>query len=136
MTIEPDIKPPMSAPAYPGMGNPCNGCGQCCVIYPCALARDLAGVREGPCPILMREGDIWRCGLTIEPHRFVVGLAGKPFADKALAPLLAEALGIGRGCDAEIETPSFPARPIAAPRRAIRPAPSAHRLAPFDGDPS
>lgn len=93
---------PVNAPPYPGFGKPCNGCGQCCIIHPCRLARDLAGVREGPCPILTRDGDGWRCGLTIDPHRYVAGLAGKPFADTILAPLFAEALGIGRGCDAEI----------------------------------
>lgn len=46
----------MNAPAYPGHGRPCNGCGQCCIIKPCQLARDLAGVREGPCPILTKDG--------------------------------------------------------------------------------
>ncbi|AMJ59390.1 hypothetical protein AXW83_02895 [Bosea sp. PAMC 26642] len=66
------------------------------------MARDYAGVREGPCPVLIREGDAWRCGLTIAPHRYVVGLQSKPFADAALAPMFAEMLGIGRGCDAEI----------------------------------
>jgi hypothetical protein len=45
----------MNAPAYPGHGQPCNGCGQCCIIKPCQLARDLAGVREGP--ILTKDGE-------------------------------------------------------------------------------
>lgn len=93
----------MDAPTYPGFGKTCNGCGQCCIIEPCQLARDYAGVREGPCPVLVREGTAWRCGLTIEPHRHMPGLAGKPFADAVLAPMFSEALGIGRGCDAEME---------------------------------
>jgi hypothetical protein len=90
------------APAYPGLGSPCNGCGRCCIQRPCRLARDYAGVREGPCPILVRVGAAWRCGLTIKPHSYVTGLHGKAFADNALAPIFAEMLGIGRGCDADI----------------------------------
>lgn len=95
----------MNAPAYPGHGQPCNGCGRCCIIHPCQLARDLAGVREGPCPILTKDGDTWRCGLAIDPHRHVIGLADKPFSDPVLAPLFVEALGIGRGCDADLGDP-------------------------------
>jgi hypothetical protein len=47
----------------------------------------------------------WRCGLTIDPHRHVIGLADKPFCRPVLAPLFAEALGIGRGCDADLGDP-------------------------------
>ena len=89
-----------TAPSYPGYGRPCNGCGLCCIASPCGLARDYAGVREGPCPCLERDGDRWRCGLVVNPHKHVIDLRGKPWADEVIGPLFAQMLGIGRGCDA------------------------------------
>lgn len=90
------------APAYPGFGNPCNGCGQCCIERPCDLARDLAGVFEAPCPCLIDQGDRKSCGLVVEPHKHIPALSGKPWAADFVGGMISQALGIGRGCDAEI----------------------------------
>lgn len=92
----------MGAAIYPGLGAACNGCGQCCIERPCGLARDFAGVVEGPCPCLIRDESAWRCGLVVEPHRHVIGMSEKPFADAILGPMFAEMLGVGKGCDADL----------------------------------
>jgi hypothetical protein len=84
-----------------GRERPCNGCGLCCKQRPCALARSLAGVFEGPCPCLEKEDGRWWCGLVRNPHKHIPGLASKPWGDEALAPMIHQALGIGRSCDAE-----------------------------------
>ena len=85
----------------PDYGSPCNGCGLCCRVRPCDLARDLCGVIEAPCPVIVEQGGIARCGLVLEPHKFVIGMAGKPWTDAVLSPLFSEALGIGTYCDSE-----------------------------------
>ena len=87
---------------YPGYGAACNGCGACCIAMPCQLARDHVGVVEGPCPCLVKHDDRFLCGLVLEPHRYVIGLSEKPFADAILGPAFAAMLGVGKGCDADI----------------------------------
>ena len=83
-------------------GQSCNGCGYCCATRPCGLAREhLAGVdggHEGPCPALECEDGRFRCGLVRHASRYMT--LPNDWADPALGTLFAEALGVGRGCDA------------------------------------
>ena len=40
------------APAQPRTGEPCNGCGVCCLAFPCPLGRVLSLRRMGRCSAL------------------------------------------------------------------------------------
>lgn len=67
----------MKGPAKPREGDPCNGCGVCCMASPCPLA-DLyvPGAREGaPCPAIVWDGGLARCGLVVAPSAHSPDLA-------------------------------------------------------------
>lgn len=90
-------------PEKPRFGEPCNGCGYCCAIQPCAIAQDhLEAGDVGPCPALLfdHQDDRFRCGMVVSPTRFM-GLPPDPFTDLALGGLFAAQLAVGWGCDAE-----------------------------------
>ena len=72
-------------PEKPKRGEPCNGCGFCCAIELCQVA-EMAGLTETPCKFMMfLDGRFW-CGLVVAEE-----IAG-------MKPLIAEALGIDKGC--------------------------------------
>lgn len=87
-------------PVKPPFGSPCNGCGWCCASEPCGIAREFIGAdSKGACPALEREGGRFVCGMIVRPSHYL-GL-GHGWSDEILAPMIADALGAGRGCDAE-----------------------------------
>ncbi|WP_147019947.1 hypothetical protein [Methylorubrum extorquens] len=97
-------------PVKPAFGSPCNGCGYCCAQEPCAVAREFVGAGEdGPCPALEREDGRFVCGMIVRPIFYIgraAGLDGAADAapsaeDAAIGGQIAEALGAGRGCDAD-----------------------------------
>lgn len=97
-------------PVKPAYGSPCNGCGWCCASEPCGIAREFIGADgEGPCPALEHAGGRFVCGLIVRPLVYLgraAGLAGAADAepgeaDAMIGSQIAEALGAGRGCDAE-----------------------------------
>lgn len=97
-------------PVKPPTGSPCNGCGWCCAEEPCGIAREFIGARsEGPCPALERQGGRFVCGMIVRPLVYLgraAGLDGAAEAepgeaDAMIGSQIAEALGAGRGCDAE-----------------------------------
>jgi len=102
------------APSKPGLGEPCSGCGVCCLLEPCPLGVFLSGRRTGACEALRWQADarLYRCGAVAEPEdvlrkRLPVGLT---FAAPAFAALLRRvayrwiAAGVGCDCDAELAT--------------------------------
>jgi len=92
----------MIAPEYPGFGSPCNGCGFCCAAEPCQIARDIAGFTEGPCAAMEFEEGRFVCGIVKAPSRYI----GTPdFGDAFIGAMIAQALGIGMGCDSAIADP-------------------------------
>ena len=97
----PVIALPVRIIPKPAFGEPCNGCGWCCHMTACALAIDwLPDAHEGqPCPALEFRDGRSGCGLILRPSHYL-GLRFN--GDAHLAPMIAEALGAGRGCDAEI----------------------------------
>ncbi|MDP4027071.1 hypothetical protein Q8W71_31260 [Methylobacterium sp. NEAU 140] len=87
-------------PPKPPVGAACNGCGFCCAAEPCGIAREYIGAgAEGPCPALEFEAGRFWCGMVRRPGHYL----GLPhdWADAAIGATVAEALGAGRGCDAE-----------------------------------
>lgn len=98
------------APQKPCLGEPCNGCGICCLIEPCPLGVVLSGRRSGACRALRWQpsGRQYRCGaLTEAPEVLRQCLPG--YVRPAL-PMLAWLLSrLGRrwvaegvGCDCQV----------------------------------
>lgn len=75
----------------PIYGAPCNGCGLCCRMEVCGIGKMAYPEASAPCPALRWDGNQHRCAL-IEME-----------AASGLEPLMAEALGIGKGCDSDGE---------------------------------
>ena len=85
----------------PKVGSPCNGCGFCCQREACHLSKQYLNSTAAPCVALeYRDGRSW-CGLVREPSKYM-GLE-RDWADAHISSLLAHALGLGMGCDADDE---------------------------------
>lgn len=86
-------------PIKPALGQPCNGCGYCCAAEPCGIAREFIGADDvGPCPALEWDGARFGCGMILRPGHY---LGAPAWADAEIGATVAEALGAGRGCDAD-----------------------------------
>jgi hypothetical protein len=102
----------------PRFGEPCNGCGYCCTMQPCALAEEFLKCTTGPCVALERDGDRTGCGLVRNPLGYLfkaahpqadVPVLDAPLATQAGSELsadMARALGIGLGCDSDDDADS------------------------------
>lgn len=96
----------MTAPEKPAYGDPCNGCGFCCAAEPCAIAGEFLGATEGPCPALeFDQGRFW-CGMVRDPGKHV-GLSEWAAEEirESVGRLIAHMLGVGKGCDSDVEVP-------------------------------
>jgi hypothetical protein len=87
------------APAKPCWGEPCNGCGICCAAEPCPVGQLRFRRRRGSCPAQAWDAAAsrYRCGLIVDPRRFIPGLPG--FLHGLVAGLLRRQIAAGRGCD-------------------------------------
>lgn len=84
-------------PSYPGEGQPCNGCGHCCQMKACQLSVELLRSETAPCLALeFAEGRYW-CGLVRSPEKLLGAGSGGGYISRVVAQLL----GIGRGCDSD-----------------------------------
>jgi hypothetical protein len=61
----------------PPYGQPCNGCGQCCMNELCPLGNAVFKRWDGPCPALESEGERYACGLVKHPERRAGRMAEK-----------------------------------------------------------
>jgi hypothetical protein len=89
----------LNKPAY---GDDCNGCGQCCMGYPCPLGAALFKQKLGRCPALEEGAGRYECGLVKNPERYAPFRAvavGKERLREAALILI----GSGVGCDAQLE---------------------------------
>lgn len=79
----------------PVYGAPCNGCGYCCQKEVCAIGQVAYGPDvQAPCPSLIYENGRHWCRLVLaEAFLNQQGLC---------EPVFATALGVGKGCDAEM----------------------------------
>lgn len=87
------------APAKPLEGEPCNGCGVCCIMARCPMAWLLLPLGKGACPALeWRDDELrYRCGLVLSPGDH---LAWLPRRWQARASRwLARRIAAGTGCD-------------------------------------
>ena len=94
------------APAKPNLGASCNGCGACCALEPCPMARLFLLQFRGRCRALT-----WNDAQS----RYACGLVTAPASTLSWLPVLLEAsasrffargIAAGRGCDADIEIES------------------------------
>jgi hypothetical protein len=92
------------APPKPAWGQPCNGCGVCCLSEPCPVGMLISRRRRGACDALVWDapGARYRCGLLVD------AAAQLPAPLRPVAPLVQRwarrviAAGIGCDCDTEV----------------------------------
>jgi len=90
------------APAKPRLAEPCNGCGQCCLVEPCPVGMLVSRKRSGACHALRWSDTAQRylCGLVAEPGAVLDRRL------RWLAPLVGRMarrwISAGSGCDAEL----------------------------------
>ena len=93
------------APAKPAWGQPCNGCGVCCLAEPCPLGVLVSRRRHGACKALQWAPEllIYRCGMVSAPATHLPPVLR--WAAPWLARLARRWIAAGTGCDAAIEVP-------------------------------
>ena len=110
------------APAKPALGQPCNGCGLCCLAEPCPLGIVLSLRVRGACRLLRWEAgpQRYRCGALLAEPDASAAAAGpqRSSADTATSPsasrtrrllrglwnrLVRRWIAAGSGCDAALE---------------------------------
>ena len=97
------------APPKPPWGQPCNGCGVCCLVEPCPLGQLLSRRRSGACSALRWEEGTgrYRCGAMLAPAEVLRAAVPGRWLQAWLLPLLRRLAGrwiaAGRGCDCSLE---------------------------------
>ena len=86
---------PDKAPDYPGYGNPCNGCGQCCLDQPCPVSRQYKLWQDGKCKALsFKNGRYW-CDVLSNPSRISLHIRKISYKHRL------DAIGVNGKCDAK-----------------------------------
>jgi hypothetical protein len=87
----------------PPHGQPCNGCGQCCMAQLCPLAVGVFGEPwDRTCPALEPDGESFACGLVRHPMVYAMGLT-LLHGVETMRTAATQLIGSGRGCDAVLE---------------------------------
>lgn len=110
------------APAKPALGEPCNGCGVCCLAEPCPAGAIVSRRRHGACKALVWSEPDRRyfCGLLVAPS----GDAGTQDAwwrraGRAMWLRWARRMiSAGSGCDADLVVDIVPDRGAVDGRKA------------------
>ena len=93
------------APAKPPEGSPCNGCGVCCTLETCPVARLRFLQAKGPCPALAWSASEkrYRCGLLVNPEKYFGWLptAGENIARRLFSRWISA--GLGCDCSADVQ---------------------------------
>lgn len=89
------------APPQPAWGEPCNGCGLCCLAEPCPVGMLVSRRRSGPCSALRWDdaGGRYRCGLLTD----TAGVTGWRSAWwlRGVRAVAQRWIAAGQGCDAQ-----------------------------------
>lgn len=88
-----------AAPSKPALGEPCNGCGLCCLAEPCPVGIVFSLRRSGACRLLQWDG---------VHQRYLCGALGRAqtwprWCARLLTALLKRWIAAGAGCDAAWE---------------------------------
>lgn len=91
------------APTKPALGQPCNGCGLCCLAEPCPLGMVLSLRWRGACRMLRWEAaqQHYRCGA-------IVASAEARLWARLWNRLARRWIAAGSGCDAALQAQSPP----------------------------
>jgi len=110
------------APLKPQEGQPCNGCGICCLAEPCPVGMLVSGRRHGACRAVQwsDEGQRYVCGMLVAPLP-ILGWRGDGAASRWIGRLIsrlsARWIAAGIGCDSSLESSGqTSSRPDEAPR--------------------
>lgn len=85
------------APTKPSVGEPCNGCGVCCLAEPCPAGMVASGSWRGPCRMLRWD---------VQDRRYRCGLVDADATSTWARWRSAAArrwIGAGTGCDCSLE---------------------------------
>ena len=93
-----------AAPAKPALGEPCNGCGVCCLVAPCPVGVLASRRRAGACNALeWDEGQsLYRCGMVRDPLRWLCWPSAPRGLSRWLARRVRRWIAAGVGCDASV----------------------------------
>ena len=96
------------APAKPALGEPCNGCGVCCLLQPCPVGMLISRRTQGACSALRWQAADRRyvCGLVAQPE-IVLRWLPRPAA-RLVGRFARRLVSAGSGCDASIEVQRTP----------------------------
>jgi len=96
------------APAKPGYGAGCNGCGVCCAAVPCPVAHVFLLQFRGKCRALSWQEDASRyvCGMAVYPDRYVRLIPAK-WRERS-GEFFASRIAAGAGCDFAAEMDDAP----------------------------
>ena len=91
------------APAKPALGQPCNGCGLCCLAEPCPLGIWASRRRSGPCAALRWDTGQGRylCGVLADATQAVATQGG--WRRRLWLALVRRWIAAGQGCDCSLE---------------------------------
>jgi len=82
----------------PAEGQPCNGCGLCCIREVCSIGVKIYGPQvQAPCPGLHAQDGRYWCKVVLAERQ------------AALPPIVATMLDIGGGCDSIDDVPPLTA---------------------------
>ena len=96
------------APPKPALGQPCNGCGVCCLWEPCPLGQVISRKRRGACTALRwdEEKQLYRCGALTDTEA-LLGPRWRWLAP-GLKRLARRWIAAGVGCDAALDATRAP----------------------------
>ena len=96
------------APAKPGCGARCNGCGACCAAVPCPVAHVFLFQFRGKCRALLWLDDASRyvCGMAVCPDRYLRLIPGR-WRERS-GKFFASRIAAGAGCDFAAEMYDMP----------------------------
>lgn len=92
-------------PNKPLIGEPCNGCGLCCMLAVCHTGAYMMGMVQhwgerridGPCPALTpRKDGSYACGLMVNPRKW---LGKSSYRGEVIAKHVGNCISAGTGCD-------------------------------------
>lgn len=101
-----------AAPAKPPEGQPCNGCGICCLSEPCPLGRWITRRATGACDALRwnKNAARYECGALTDPAALLLTRWPAPPLSwlrwplaRMLARLAPRWIAAGQGCDCSLE---------------------------------
>jgi hypothetical protein len=85
-------------PPKPKEGQPCNGCGYCCMEEPCQVAESVLHIDptvNKPCPALEWQDGRFYCGLIRNMSRYT---DIRQEFDGFMGAMFSKWLGVGEGC--------------------------------------